>query len=164
MVSPDGGPIETAATVNATGHATLGTILTDSDGNSLYLYTRDEREVSNCARTCALAWPPVLAVGDPAAGEGLSEDRIGSISRGDGAKQVTYNGWPLYYFAPDGKSGDTLGQDRGEVWFVLTTDGGAVYTNTPVNATENSEQGIILTDVAGRSLYLYDRYEPNVSN
>ena len=164
LVSPDGGPIKTAATVNATENATLGTILTDSDGNSLYLYTRDEREISNCAGGCALAWPPVLTVDDPAAGEGLSEDRIGSISRGDGANQGTYNGWPLYYFAPDEKPGDALGQDRGGVWFVLTTDGGAVYTNAPVNATENAEQGTILTDAAGRSLYLYTKDEPNVSN
>ena len=164
LVSPDGGPIKTAATVNATENATLGTILTDSDGNSLYLYTRDEREVSNCSGGCALAWPPVLSVEDPVAGEGLSEDRIGSISRGNGAKQVTYNGWPFYYFAPDEKPGDAKGQDIGGVWFVLSTDGGAVYTNAPVNATENAAMGTILTDAAGRSLYLYTRDEPNVSN
>jgi predicted lipoprotein with Yx(FWY)xxD motif len=115
LVSADGGPIKTAATVNATENTTLGTILTGSDGNSLYLYTRDEHEVSNCAGGCALAWPPVLTVDDPVACEGLSEDRIGSISRGDGVKQVTYNGWPLYYFAADEKPGDTLGQDQGGV-------------------------------------------------
>lgn len=164
LVSPDGSPIKTAATVIATESATLGTILTDSNGNSVYQYTRDEREVSNCAGGCALAWPPVLTVEDPVAGEGVSEDRIGSISRGNGAKQVTYNGWPLYYFASDEKPGDSTGQDRGGVWFVLTTDGGAVYTNAPVNATENAEQGVILTDAAGRSLYLYTGDEPNVSN
>ena len=164
LVSPDGGPIKTAATVNAAENGALGTMLADSDGNSLYLYTRDERNVSNCAGGCALAWPPVLTVDDPVAGDGLAEDRIGSISRGNGAKQVTYNGWPLYYFAADEKPGDALGQDRGGVWFVLTTDGGAVYTNAPVNTVENGALGTILTDAAGRSLYLYTRDERNISN
>ncbi|NQW21961.1 MAG: DNRLRE domain-containing protein [SAR202 cluster bacterium] len=164
LVSPDGGPIRTSAAVNATDSGTLGTILTDPSGNVLYLYTKDERSVSNCSGRCALAWPPLLTVGDPTPGEGLSADRIGVISRGDGAKQVTYNGWPLYYYDKDEKPGDAIGQDRGDVWFVVTTDGGAVYTNAPVNATENGALGSILTDAAGRSLYLYTKDERNVSN
>ena len=164
VVSPEGAPIRTIAAVNAAVNSALGSILTDLDGNSLYLYTRDERNVSNCEGGCALAWPPLLTIDDPAPGDGLNEDRIGTISRGNGAKQVTYNGRPLYYFAADEKPGDTNGQDRGDVWFVLNTDGGAVYTKAPVNAAENGDLGKILTDLAGRSLYLYTNDERNVSN
>ncbi len=164
LVSPDGGPIKTAVTVNAAENGALGTMLADSDGNSLYLYTRDERNVSNCASGCALAWPPVLTVDNPVAGEGLAEDRIGSISRDNVAKQVAYNGWPLYYFAADEKPGDALGQDRGGVWFVLTTDGGAIYTNAPVNSTAHADLGNILVEDAGRSPYPYTKDELILSN
>ncbi|MCH8989298.1 MAG: CHRD domain-containing protein [Chloroflexi bacterium] len=164
LVSPDGGPIRTSAAVNATVNGSFGTVLTDTSGNSLYLFTKDERNVTNCAGGCARAWPPLLTVEDPVAGEGLAESRISTISRGDGAKQVTYNGWPLYYFAKDEKPGDTMGQDVGGVWFVVTTDGGAVYTNAPVNASQNGELGVILMDAAGRSLYLFTKDNPNVSN
>ncbi|MDA0263284.1 MAG: CHRD domain-containing protein [Chloroflexi bacterium] len=164
VVSPDGGPIRTTASVTATESAGLGTFLADPSGNALYLYTKDEREVSNCSGGCALAWPPLLTVEDPLAGEGLAEDRIGATTRADGSKQVTYNGWPLYYFAADEKPGDTLGQDRGGVWFVLTTDGGAIYTNAPINAAEAGDMGSILVDAAGRSLYLYTKDDPGVSN
>ncbi|PKB72472.1 MAG: hypothetical protein BZY87_00005, partial [SAR202 cluster bacterium Io17-Chloro-G6] len=164
VVSPDGGPIRTTATVNTTKNSRLGTILTDAGGNSLYLFTNDEQNVTTCGGGCALAWPPLLTIDDPAAGAGLDEDRIGVISRANGAKQVTYNGWPLYYFAGDEKPGDTKGQDRGGVWFVVTTYGGPVYTNALVNAALNGDLGTILTDGAGRSLYLFTRDELGVSN
>jgi len=164
VVSPDGGPVFTRAPVNASVNAALGTILTDGSARSLYLFTKDERNVSNCAGGCALAWPPLITVDDPAPGEGLAEDRIGTISRGGGAKQVTYNGWPVYYFAADEKPGDAKGQDRGGVCFVLSTDGGPVFTSAPVNASVNTELGTILTDGSGRSLYIFELDQPNVSN
>ena len=164
LVSSDGGPIRTAAKVIGTDAGDMGTILTDPSGNSLYLFTRDERNVSNCSGGCALAWPPLLTVDDPVAGEGLDEGRIGTIDRSDGSKQVTYNGWPLYYYATDAKPGDTMGQDRGGVWFVVNTDGGPVYINAPVTASENGELGTILMDASGRSLYLFTNDERNVSN
>ena len=164
VVTTDGGATYTSAPVNAMENGAFGTILMDAAGRSLYLFTKDERNVSNCAGGCALAWPPLITVEDPAPGEGLAESRIGTIKRPDGSKQVTYNGWPLYYYAKDEQPGDTMGQDVGGVWFVVTTDGGAVYTNAPVNVTENDEMGSILTDAAGRSLYLFTKDDPNVSN
>lgn len=164
LVSPDGAPIRTAASVVISETDALGNILTTLSGNALYLYTKDEHSVSNCSGGCALAWPPLVTVDDPTTGAGLDKTRIGTINRGYGVKQVTYNGWPLYYFAADEKPGDTNGQDRGDVWFEVTTDCSAVYTNAPVNSTVNADLGSILTDAAGRRLYLYTRDEPNISN
>ena len=163
-VTTDGAPLYTNAPVNATENGDFGTILTDESGRSLYLFTKDERNVSTCTGGCALAWPPLITVEDPVAGEGVAEDRIGTISRSDGSNQVTYNGWPLYYYASDEKPGDANGQDRGGVWFVVNTDGGPVYNNAPVNATDNEEMGSILTDASGRSLYLFANDDPNISN
>ena len=154
----------TKAQVNTAENGDLGTILTDAAGRGLYLFTNDERNVSNCAGGCALAWPPLTTVEDPIAGDGLDNDRIGTITREDGSKQVAYNGWPLYYFAGDEKPGDAMGQDRGGIWFVITTNGGAVHTSAQVNAGANDDQGTILVDAAGRTLYLFINDEPDSSN
>ena len=122
-------------TVGLSGQGSLGSHLVDADGMSLYLFTNDERNVSNCSGGCAGAWPPLLADGDPVAGEGLDADRLTTIQRGDGSNQVTYNGRPLYHFASDLKPGDTLGQDRGGVWYVVSPDGSPVRTTAAESTT-----------------------------
>ncbi len=126
MVSTDGGPIQSNAVVQASQHPELGIILTELSGRTVYLFTDDERNKSNCLGGCALAWPPFLTVGDPSAGEGVAGDQLGSITRDDGSTQVTYNGRPLYYFAPDEKPGDANGQGVGDIWFVVSAEGEAV--------------------------------------
>ena len=107
VVSTSGGPIQGNAIVNTTDHPELGTFLIDASGRTLYLFTVDERNKSNCLGGCALAWPPLLSVGEPAAGEGIASERLATIALEDGSSQVVYNGWPLYYFAPDRRPGDT---------------------------------------------------------
>ena len=164
VVSPDGGPIATSATVNVGLNEAVGAMLVDSSGRTLYLFTRDERDVSNCAGGCALAWPPVLTVDSPTAGEGVAEDRLNTISRSDGAKQVTFNGYPLYYFAANEKPGDTNGQDVGGVWYLVSTDGSQIQTNASINIGENESLGSMLVDLSGRSLYLFSKDEPGVSS
>ena len=154
---------QTAATVNVAQHAELGNFLADAEGKTLYLFTRDEREKSNCSGNCAGSWPPLMTTGDPTAGDGVNEGRLGTITR-DGGTQVTYNGWPLYYFARDENPGDTTGQNRGGRWFVVSTDGGPIQNAAPVNVAENAMMGTMLTEISGRSLYLFLRDEPNVSN
>ena len=131
VVSTYGGPIQTNTMVKSSDHPELGTILTEASGRTVYLFTIDERSKSTCSRGCALAWPPLLTVGDPEAEEGVANERLGSIEREDGYTQVTYNGWPLYYFAPDEKPGDTMGQRVGDVWYVVSLAGEAVTITSP---------------------------------
>ncbi|MCH7736887.1 MAG: CHRD domain-containing protein [Chloroflexi bacterium] len=150
-------------TVEVSSQGPLGLHLV-SDGMTLYLFTKDERNVSACAGPCADKWPPLLTSAAPMAGEGVDADRLTTIERSDGSSQVVYNGRPLYHFADDQNPGDTLGQDFVDKWFVVTADGGAVFTSAPVNASESAELGTILTDAAGRSLYLFANDTPNVSN
>ena len=116
---PTADPLYTNARVNASENGDLGTILMDAAGRSLYQFANDERNVSNCNGPCALFWPPLISVEDPVAGEGVNEDRIGTTTRENGSKQVTFDGSPLYYFAADEKPGDAMGQGFGEVWFVI---------------------------------------------
>ena len=164
VVSSDGGPTWPSATVQTSEHLDLGKILTEASGRTLYLFTPDERNVSNCAGGCALAWPPLLTVGDPVAGEGVSSDHVGTISRDDGYSQVTFNGWPLYYFAFDDRPGDTNGQNSRDAWYVLSTDGGPIWPSSAVQTSEHPDLGTILTDASGRTLYLFTPDEPDTSN
>jgi predicted lipoprotein with Yx(FWY)xxD motif len=113
--------------VQVTQNATLGEILTDSQGMTLYMFTKDEPNVTNCYDGCATAWPPLLVADgeEPMAGAGLT-GQLGVIDRTDGGRQVTYNGMPLYYFANDSVPGDTNGQGVNDVWFVLNPDAPSV--------------------------------------
>ncbi|MCH8062882.1 MAG: hypothetical protein IH861_10300 [Chloroflexi bacterium] len=164
VISEFGGPVQTDAVVGLTDDAELGGILIDeSTGRTLYLFTPDERDVSNCAGGCALAWPPLLTEGTPGGAEGLNADLITTMTRGDGSTQVSFNGWPLYYFAGDDKPGDTKGQTINN-WWVLSVFGGPIQTDAAVNVSENAEFGDILSDHSGRTLYLFTPDEPNTSN
>ena len=154
---------QVAVTVELTTHETLGPILTDADGMTMYLFTVDKRNVSKCAGGCANAWPPVLASGDPAAGEGVTATALATITRDDGGSQVTYNGWPLYYFAFDNKPGDTNGQDSRGVWYTVSTDGGAIWSTATLAIADHPELGAILSDSKGRILYLFSPDLPNKS-
>lgn len=123
-----GVPVTGAATVEVSESADFGPILVDGQGRSLYLFTNDTQNsgASTCADDCLAEWPALTTDGDPAAGEGVDASLLGTITRDDGSIQVTYNGWPLYYFADDTAAGDTNGQGLGDVWFLVTPAGEAV--------------------------------------
>jgi predicted lipoprotein with Yx(FWY)xxD motif/plastocyanin len=101
----------------------LGSFLVDPKGMTLYLFLKDSPNTSNCYDACAKSWPPLLADGSPVAGDGLDAAKLGITARTDGTSQVTYNGWPLYYFANDKQPGDTNGQNVKQVWFVISPAG-----------------------------------------
>jgi len=123
-----GAPVTGAATVEVSESADFGQILVNGEGTSLYLFTNDTQDsgTSTCADDCLAKWPALLSDGDPVAGEGVDETLLGTITRDDGTTQVTYNGWPLYYYAEDTAAGDTNGQGVGDVWFLVTPAGEAV--------------------------------------
>jgi len=99
----------------------LGSFLTDARGMTLYLFTVDGPGKSNCYEQCAVNWPPfLLDEGQQlTAGEGITGD-LGSTSRDDGGEQVTYNGFPIYYWLNDEEPGDTTGHGVGSVWAVVS--------------------------------------------
>ncbi len=107
-------------TVKLGGTEELGAFLVANNGMTLYLFGVDEPNKSTCYDECAVAWPPLLiAEGEiPLAGDGLTGE-LGVTERDDGTFQVTYDGWPLYFWYEDEKPGDTLGQGVGDVWFVV---------------------------------------------
>ena len=102
----------------------LGDVLVDTDGLTLYMYDNDTQGAdSTCYDQCASAWPPLLTAGDPVAGDGVDAGMLGTAPRTDGTTQVTYDGWPLYYWAQASAAGDVNGQGVNGVWWVLGADG-----------------------------------------
>jgi predicted lipoprotein with Yx(FWY)xxD motif len=81
----------------------FGRILFDGKKRVLYGFTRDRRGgPSRCYGDCAKAWPVYFAKGTLKAGNGVKRSLLGTTRRRDGRRQVTYNGWPLYYYAHEG--------------------------------------------------------------
>jgi predicted lipoprotein with Yx(FWY)xxD motif len=163
------------AAVNAGQSAALGSFLVDSKEKTLYIFTNDTANTSNCSGACATNWPPLLTNGAPIAGTGVSAALLGTITRADGSSQVTYNGMPLYYFAADKAAGDTKGQAVKNVWFVIDPTGKSITTapaaaaasssaGAMVNVGQNATLGSFLVDSKGKTLYLYTKDTPNTSN
>jgi predicted lipoprotein with Yx(FWY)xxD motif len=104
----------------------LGKILVDSQGRTLYLFEKDQGPKSTCSGACAAAWPPLTSSGKPKAGAGVKASLLGTTARSDGSSEVTYNGHPLYSYAGDQGPGDTNGQaldQFGAEWYVLSPAG-----------------------------------------
>jgi predicted lipoprotein with Yx(FWY)xxD motif len=173
VISP-AGMVSAPATVNVGQNAALGSFLVDSKGMSLYIFTNDSANTSNCSGGCATNWPPLLTTGAPIAGTGVNAGLLGSIKRADGNSQVTYNSMPLYYFAADKADGDTKGQAVKNVWFVIDPVGKPVTSaaaaapapaaaGAVVNAGQNAALGSFLVDSKGLTLYLFTKDSPNTS-
>lgn len=108
----------------------LGSILVDSKGITLYDFVKDKGTTSVCYGACAALWPPLLTTGKPVAGPGLRPSLLGTTRRKDGKLEVTYRGHPLYYFVTDRKPGQTTGQgvnQFGGPWWVLSAAGKEIH-------------------------------------
>jgi predicted lipoprotein with Yx(FWY)xxD motif len=115
-----------AATVKTATKTVAGkseTILVDAKGITLYYFTPDKGGTVTCTAACLQNWPPLLlpsGTSSPTAASGVS-GKLATVSNPNGT-QVSYNGWPLYYYFKDKDSEDTYGQNVGGKWFVVTPD------------------------------------------
>ena len=104
-----------------------GTILFDGKGRVLYGFTRDRRgKPSRCYGDCARAWPVYFKPRTIRAGKGVDPHLIGTIKRKGGRRQVTYGGWPLYYYVSDVHAGQITCQNVSEfggLWLVVSPTG-----------------------------------------
>lgn len=127
---------DTAAASGATvavASSDLGEILVDGEGRTLYLFLPDEQGAPTCYDDCAQNWPPLTGE-EPTAGEGADASLLATAERDDGSIQVTYNDWPLYYFAADQQPGDTNGQGVGDVWYVVSPSGEPIRETAAADA------------------------------
>jgi predicted lipoprotein with Yx(FWY)xxD motif len=107
-----------------TADTSLGTVVVDQNGMTVYVFDKDTQNAgtSVCEGDCLAKWPSVTATDDAPEAEGVT-GTLGTITRSDGSKQVTLNGWPLYLFAGDSAAGDVTGQGVGGVWWVVGANG-----------------------------------------
>jgi predicted lipoprotein with Yx(FWY)xxD motif len=106
----------------------LGKILVDGNGRSLYLFEADTANKSNCSGACLSSWPALTSDTTPAASGALT-GRFATIAAAGGKRQVTYNGHPLYLYAGDQQAGDTAGEglkDFGAEWYALSPSGNKI--------------------------------------
>jgi predicted lipoprotein with Yx(FWY)xxD motif len=89
-------------------------VLADGKGRTLYVFTKDTPNASQCHDACAKAWPPFLVADATKAGGSFS-----IVNRKDGTQQWAHHGQPLYYYAGDGTAGEQTGEGSGGVWFVV---------------------------------------------
>jgi predicted lipoprotein with Yx(FWY)xxD motif len=109
----------------ATAKSSLGRILVDAQGRTLYLFEKDKGMASSCYGACASVWPP-LTTGRNATGAGLGRARLATSRRHDGKTEVTVDGRPVYTYAGDRRPGDVTGQGLdqfGAEWYALAPNG-----------------------------------------
>lgn len=126
VVPVTGGP----ATVNIADDPTLGKILVDGNGMTLYTYAKDTTGVSNCSGGCLQNWPPLLTNGTPVAGAGVDATQLGTIN------------------APSSSTMDSSTPAAGA---------GSMDTSTPSagTGTTGSSSGAMLVTYKGMPLYTY---------
>ncbi|WP_276351379.1 plastocyanin/azurin family copper-binding protein [Cohnella caldifontis] len=125
--------------------------LTDGKGMTLYLFTKDMADLNSCTGACLQNWP-VFGADRLLLADGLDGKDFGAFVRSDGTKQITYQGWPLYYWAKDAKPGDTTGDGVGKVWYTVKIPFFSVAIGTDPTLNIN-----YLVDGKGMSLYYFDK-------
>ncbi|AHF15974.1 COG4315 family predicted lipoprotein [Niabella soli] len=168
--------------------ATLGSYLTDKDGRTLYYFANDSATVNTCtSAACMGKWPVFYSekLSASTTGSGLTFSDFGVITTAGGAKQSTYMGRPLYYYAPAGDGvreavGATSGEKVGNVWFVAKPDytimitnaqlvgaNGKNYTFTITSPTptyvEGNGKSAYFTDAHGVALYIFKPDKQNTN-
>jgi len=118
-----------------TGSTSMGPVLVDARGMTLYTFDRDATGKSMCNGQCAANWPPLTAPAGATAGSGwamVTRDpgmpptfvpaAAGPwtvITRDDATRQWAYKGKPVYTWVRDQKPGDTNGEGAaGGAWHV----------------------------------------------
>jgi predicted lipoprotein with Yx(FWY)xxD motif len=129
----------------ALGQTSLGKVLVDSRGRTLYLFENDKHGRSACYGACAAYWPPLLSTVKPRWGTGVRGSLLGLTKRSDGKRQVTYAGHPLYTFVGDKRASQTTGEgltDFGAAWDVVSASGhGVEPTTSAAGGTGNGYGG-----------------------
>ncbi|MDO0925070.1 hypothetical protein QQY24_06420 [Streptomyces sp. TG1A-8] len=157
--------------------STLGTLVTDAGGRTLYRFDEDSPKppTTTCTGGCQTTWPPVIVQpGGKVYADGVQTSAVGTVARPDGTMQLTIDGWPLYRFSGDHSAGDTKGQGVNGTWFAVAPDGRKASTATAgtgasgngsetILTTQRSAQGLVVAGEDGRTVYVNntDRSDPS---
>ncbi|MET0463120.1 MAG: hypothetical protein ABW007_08195 [Chitinophagaceae bacterium] len=182
--SDDDDPPAAEALVQLRTDAVLGVVLTDKTNHTLYSFANDVNGENNCTGGCAAVWP-VFYAGDNLTqsllSSGLDLADFATITAAGGARQTTYKGWPLYYYAPvvgGTNTAEAAGENKGEgiagIWHVakpdytirllnaqLTGNDGKNYTSAYVEGTGKT---LYFTDAKGAAIYTFTKDSSNNNN
>lgn len=166
-------PAPTNAEIRLSNNAVLGSILTDSEGKTLYFFSEDTKDASECTGGCLDIWP-IFYVDNLVLGEGLDAADFDTITRSDGEPQITYKDWPLYYYYDDNVAGDTNGENINNAWFAAKPDYSLMYAkaqlvgdddnNYTSRYTVGEEMTSYIVDIDGRTLYTFINDTHNTNN
>ncbi len=138
-------PAAAAGTVTIKTRSTsVGTVLTNASGYTLYWFANDTPTKSNCTGTCLGYWAPLIGTAKAAAGTTLS-GAFGTITRSNGQTQATYDGHPLYTYVADTAPGQVSGNGQnlsGGLWWAMTPSGAKPAAKaTPSSSSSSSGYG-----------------------
>jgi predicted lipoprotein with Yx(FWY)xxD motif len=128
--SSSGGGSPTSHSAGSTGaihvaHTSLGDVIVDGQGRTVYLLTADKPGTSTCSAQCLQYWPPVAAVKAGVTPAGVTAT-VGRTTSTAGSPMATVGGWPLYTFVQDRAAGDVTGEGMasfGGVWYAVSPSG-----------------------------------------
>jgi predicted lipoprotein with Yx(FWY)xxD motif len=138
---------------------TLGSYLVDKDENALYFFSNDVNGISNCAGGCLTIWPPFFADENTSFSADVDLKDFATITTATGAKQTTYKGWPLYYYAPAGvreAPSKTTGEGVGNVWFLAKINYSIMIANSQLTGANGNNYLSNYTLGNGRTSYFCD--------
>jgi predicted lipoprotein with Yx(FWY)xxD motif len=137
-------PTATTPAELTTATTSLGTVLVDAQGRTLYVFDKDTAgSPSVCAGACAALWPAALTTAASPTVSGVS-GTVGTVATADGQKQLTLNGLPLYTYSKDAAAGDVTGQAFGGIWWVVGANGAKITATaapTPASTPANDHGG-----------------------
>lgn len=160
-------------------NTTLGKIIVDKDGRTLYSFANDADGANTCTGSCESLWSPFYI-------DNLTADQLGdptlkvtdfvTITTSSNKKQLTYKGWPLYYFTPNGMpeaAGATGGEGFDGIWFVAKPDYTIMLANEQLIGADNIHyksdytagdgNTVFFTDATGNTLYTFSRDSANIN-
>jgi predicted lipoprotein with Yx(FWY)xxD motif len=155
--------------IHLDSNAQVGAHLVDKDGRSLYFFSNDANGASNCTGGCLTNWPIFYpdSITTTFANE-LKASDFKTITTSTGAKQTTYKGWPLYYYAPGGvpeSAGQTNGEGIGNIFFVAKNNYSIMIANNQLKGGDGVDyvgtyapgSGLTayFTDSSGNTLYTF---------
>ena len=141
------------ANVNV-GQTSLGAVLVNAQGRTLYHLTTESATAIKCTGQCANTWPPltVAAGQQPQAGTGVTGS-LTVVNRPDGTKQAAFDGQPLYAYSGDAKTGDTNGEGISGVWHVIKVSATGGAGATPAATTPTTAARVTTTAGGGMGGY-----------
>jgi predicted lipoprotein with Yx(FWY)xxD motif len=144
LVGPAQGSTSAKGTVVALKKTSLGTVLVDARGRTLYLFEKDRSGMSACNSACVQYWPALTSRATPRAGSGVHQSMLRVIRQHNGVRQVTYAGHPLYTFVGDKSAGQTSGEgltNFGAGWYAVAASGRKIEESQSSSGSSSSGGG-----------------------